>query len=357
VSESELFGAFTWALVLSGLLAPAAGRLLDRVGGRAVLVASALVGAAGFSTLARAQSPAALIAGWTLNGLAMALGLYDTCFAAIGQVEPERYRRAVTGVTLIAGFASTVSWPASHHLLRAIGWRSVCDVYAAALGACALLYLAVLPRGAEVAVRASPRRVTGEAPGSVRPRARLLALAFAGASLIGGALSAHLLSVLHALALPGDLAVWTAASIGVMQVLGRLLELALGSRHGAARLGLLTFAALCGSMGLLLVASAVPWVVALFAIVYGLANGLMTIAKAALPVEMFGLRDVGAVLGRFSAPSLVTRALSPLGFAVATGALGTRGALLGLAAVSMAALAAYVTAVRGWVRRAEAARG
>jgi MFS family permease len=356
VSESELFGAFTWALVLSGVLAPSAGKLLDRIGGRAVLVASALVGASGFLVLARAHSFGALVAGWSLNGLAMALGLYDTCFAALGQIEPARYRRAVTGVTLVAGFASTVSWPASHYLLQSIGWRSLCEVYAGLLGVCALIYLAVLPRA--MAPRSPPVAADGHSPvlaASLRRRARLLALAFAGASLISGAMSAHLLSVLQALELPGGLAVWAASSIGVMQVLGRVLELTFGSKHDASRLGLVTFSALCASMALLLSIRAGSWVVVLFAVVYGIANGLMTIARATLPVEMFGLHNVGTVLGNFSAPSLVTRALAPLGFAVATAALGTHGALVCMTTIGVTMLAAYVAAIRKPAEHAHAA--
>jgi MFS family permease len=355
VSDGELFGSFTCALIISGVLAPWAGRMLDRHGGRHVLVAGALVGAAGFLVLARTTSFAGLLLGWSLDGVAMALGLYETCFAALARVEPRRYRRAVTGVSLIAGFASTVCWPVSHQLLSAIGWRALCDVYAGALGVCAVIYLAVLPgETREVA----PAR-TSTASRSVLdrpPRERLVALAFAGASLISASLSAHLLSILGTLALPEGTAVWAASSIGVMQVLGRLLELAHGARHGALRLGLVTFGALCASMAVLLAVPVAPWALVPFALVYGLANGLMTIVRATLPVEMAGLHHVGALLGTFSAPSLVARALAPLGFAMATGALGTRGALLCLAAVAALTLLTHVSAMRAPVRRAEAAR-
>jgi MFS family permease len=357
VSESQLFGAFTWAMAISGVLAPWAGRTLDRHGGRAVLVSSALVGALGFAVLARAQGFAGLLVGWSLNGLAMALGLYDTCFAALGQVEPQRYRRAVTGVTLIAGFASTVSWPASHYLLRSLGWRGLCDAYAGALGLCALIYLTVLP-GVRGAVRSErgPLGELGPLPDrSMQRRARLLAWTFAGAALIGASMSAHLLNVLKTLELPAEQAVWAASSIGIMQVLGRFLELAFGSRHDPVQLGLVTFAGLFASMLLLLAVAMVPWLVVLFAILYGIANGLLTIAKATLPVQMFGLRNVGAVLGNFSAPSLVTRALAPLCFALTTGALGMRSALACLSAVGLATLAAYVATTRNVPARAQLA--
>lgn len=107
LSRSELYGLFTWSLALAGLLAPSAGRLVDRPGGRTILVAGAVLGSLGFLVLALAQSLWMLGIGWTLEGGAMALGLYDTCFAALGQAAPHAYRRAVTAVTLIAGLAST----------------------------------------------------------------------------------------------------------------------------------------------------------------------------------------------------------------------------------------------------------
>ena len=139
VASVHAFGAFSWSLVVAGVLAPTAGRILDRHGGRTVLIASALLGALGFLVLAHARSLPWIVVAWSVNGAAMALGLYDTCFAAIGQVKPRAYRFVVTGVTLIAGFASTVAWPLSHYLLGAIGWRGVCQAYALALLLCAPL--------------------------------------------------------------------------------------------------------------------------------------------------------------------------------------------------------------------------
>jgi MFS family permease len=347
VTEGEVFGAFTWALILAGVLAPWAGRLLDRHGGRVVLCAGAQVGVVGFVVLSRAQSFPELFVGWSLNGVAMALGLYDTCFAALGQVAPQGYRRAVTGVTLIAGFASSVSWPLSHWLLESLGWRGLCHLYAGALGVSALLCYAVLPA---LSVRTPSTGAAGPPSCTPNPAPRrvaiLLAFALAGASWITSAMSAHLPSALQAVGVPTQRAVWAASSVGVTQVLGRVLVLMFSSRHDASRLGLVTFGLLCASMGLLLVLSSAPWAVMVFTLVYGIANGLLTIAKATLPVEMFGLKNVGAVLGSFNAASLVTRALAPLGFALTTGSFGTRGALMGIALVGVATLAAYIAAIR-----------
>jgi predicted MFS family arabinose efflux permease len=356
LTRSHVFGAFAWSMLISGVLAPWAGRTLDRLGGRAVLVSSAIVGALGFVVLARVHSFAGLAVGWSILGLAMALGLYDTCFAAIGHVVPASYRRTVTGVTLVAGFASTLSWPATHYLAQAVGWRMTCNLYAAALLTCAPIYALVLP-AASASPRAHPASTAalrGEVPHAVRRRAALLAWAFAGTAVVGAAMSAHLVAVLEALRLASDDAVWLAASIGVMQVAGRLLELVFGSRLHPVRLGFVTFAGLCAAMLLLAAVGALPSAVYAFALVYGIANGLLTIAKATLPVEMLGFANVGAVLGAFSAPSLATRALAPFGFAVVMGELGTTQALLGLVAVSLASLAAYVATTRDESTRASA---
>lgn len=353
LEQEALFGAFTWALTLAAVLAPSAGKLLDRYGGRAVLIASALLGALGFSVLARAHSLSAVVMGWSINGLAMALGLYDTCFAALGQVTPRRYSEAVTGVTLIAGLASTVAWPASYYLLQLIGWRYLCDVYAVVLCVCGAIYLAVLPRE-------SGARFSDPASGAVPlddpqlcSRARLLALTFAGIALIGASLSAHLLTVLETARVSRAQGVWVASSIGVMQVLGRLMHAKFASRVNPYRLGMVTFGGFVMSVLMLLSSQWTPWLLLPFAVIYGISNGLITIAKATVPVELLGLRNVGQVLGSFSRPSLVTRALGPLSFSVLMGSLGTTNGLVAIALVGVVSLTLYIAATRdlGSLRR------
>lgn len=345
VSSSHVFGAFTWSLVIAGVLAPTVGRNLDRYGGRAVLIASALVGAVGFFVLAHAQSVPWIVVGWTFNGVAMALGLYDACFASIGQVEPRAYRFVVTGVTLIAGFASTIAWPLSHYLMQAIGWRGVCQVYALALLLCAPMYAALLSGRPRVDSRSSSPYTSKSAP-STPARGRILAWAFAGAALIGASISAHLPGILSTFELGSKEAIWIASSIGALQVLGRVVDLVSGPRRTAVQLGALTFTGLLGAMLMLLATPTVPAAVFGFALLYGVSNGLLTIARATLPVEVFGLTNVGVVLGTFSAPSLVTRAFAPLAFAFVVSAAGAISALASLVAIGLASLIAYVVATR-----------
>lgn len=181
---------------------------------------------------------------------------------------------------------------------------------------------------------------------ALQRRTRLLALAFAGTALISASLSAHLVELLSDLRVPQEQAVWIGASVGCMQVAGRLIEAWLGSRHNAMQLGHFTFAGFVVAATVLGAAYAFPPAAYGFAVIYGISNGLITIAKATVPVHVFGFANVGAVLGRFSAPSLVARAIAPFGFALVSASAGTAGALGLLVAVALASQVAYATAAR-----------
>src|ERR671914_1905732 len=100
ISEIWFFAVFSASLVLSGLLGPPIGRRIDRVGGRHVLSGSNLLFAAGLGLLGAAQSPLVLVVAWLVLGIAMAMGLYDAAFGALGRIYGESARSAITGITL-----------------------------------------------------------------------------------------------------------------------------------------------------------------------------------------------------------------------------------------------------------------
>src|SRR5215831_13582068 len=131
VSRAWVFGAFSGALLLTAALGPWVGRLIDRRGGRGVLVASNIVLAIGLVALGASNGIAAQFAAWAVLGLGMALGLYDAAFATLAGIYGRDARAPITGITLIAGFASTVGWPLSALLDAQFGWREACFVWAA----------------------------------------------------------------------------------------------------------------------------------------------------------------------------------------------------------------------------------
>ncbi len=133
VQAAVFFGAFSGALLLQGLLGPR-GRTLGRparratslAAGKASILAIALVG------MALAQNTLQLIAAWLVPGIGMSLALYDIAFAGLVGWFGWRARKSITGVTLIAGFASTIAWPATAWLEAQFGWRTAALVWAAA---------------------------------------------------------------------------------------------------------------------------------------------------------------------------------------------------------------------------------
>jgi hypothetical protein len=309
-SRTAVVGAFSAALLVSGLAAPRVGRAIEARGGRGVLAASALVLAAGLGMLATLPGLWGWAAGWLVLGLGMAMGLYDAAFSTLGRLYGQAARRAITVVTLFAGFASTLFWPLGAALLPALGWRGLCLLYAALHLLVALpIYLALVPRAAPLAAPgAAPAPGVAHAAWARRAFA-LLALFFTLRAVISGALGVHLIVLLEGLGLAVAAAVGIAASVGAAQVGGRVLEFVLGARTHPLRVALAGAALLpAGVLALLLAgpAAAVP-----FAAAYGVSNGILTISRGALPLALFGPAGYAVQMGRMAMPVLLAQALAP----------------------------------------------
>ena len=154
MSSTWFFAAFSAALVVSALVGPRAGRTVDAIGGREVLAASNVILAVGLTVLAFAHSQTMLWMAWLILGLGMGIGLYDTAFAALGRIYGLEARSAITGITLLAGFASTVGWPLTAWGASELGWRDTCLAWAAAHIVMGLPLNLLLPTTSSVAVSA-----------------------------------------------------------------------------------------------------------------------------------------------------------------------------------------------------------
>jgi MFS family permease len=104
--------------------------LIDCRGGRVLLVCSNLVIAAGLVIFAAAHGVAGLVIAWTALGVGIGMGLYDPAFAALSWLYGREARSSISGITLIAGFASTIGWPVSAVFLHEFGWRAGCSIWA-----------------------------------------------------------------------------------------------------------------------------------------------------------------------------------------------------------------------------------
>jgi predicted MFS family arabinose efflux permease len=356
VSDVMLYGSFTAGLFLSGIASPWVGRRIDREGGRAVLAGGSVLGAIACVLLALSINGAMMLAGWLVAGLAMAACLYDPAFATLFRVSGSSYRRTVTALTLFGGFASTVFWPLSQYLLEVGGFRLAFAVHAALnAGLCLPLHLLFVPGPAErvtatLARDAQPDVVV--APGTFV----WLAAGFAVAAFLASAVSSHLVVLLASGGLASRGAVLVGALIGPMQVAGRVMEFAFSNRWSPLMVGTLAFTLLATALVVLCLVRGV-WIVALvFALLYGWANGVMTIVRGTVPGVLFGARDYGALLGRLAQPQFILKAFAPVAVTLLfTLDPSRRLALYVLAGAALLALVAYRLAVRAAASRAPAA--
>jgi predicted MFS family arabinose efflux permease len=337
VSTPTVFAAFSLALIVSALVGPWSGHMIDRHGGRPVLMGTNLVFAAGLATLAFAQGSVTLFAAWLVVGAAMGSGLYEAAFSSLVYLYRQRARNVITGITLIAGFASTVGWPLTTLLEVEFGWRGACLTWAALHIMLGLPLNASLPKArldgpAEATTTGTTSAVEPADETTDRPvfTAVLLAIVFALTWFISTAMAAHLPRLIQAAGTTLAVAVGVGALVGPAQVGGRLLEFGV-LRHVhpllSARLAALAHPLGVGALMVLGAPAA-----AVFAILHGAGNGILTIAKGTLPLVFFGAQGYGARQGWMMMPARVAQALAPFAFGLAVdrwgaGALWLSGAL------------------------------
>jgi predicted MFS family arabinose efflux permease len=316
VSRAWVFGAFSVSLLLAAFAGPAVGRQIDRGGGKAVLVASNVAFAIGLVVLAASSGPAMLAIAWAVLGMGMALGLYDSAFATLTGLYGRDARRAITGITLIAGFASTIGWPLSAFMDSHIGWRGACLVWAALHVVVGLpLNLFLVPTPAQLVV---PQR--HERSWEPRKEMFLLAYVFAAAWFVTGAMAAHLPALLESMGASATEAVAAAALVGPAQVAARLAEFMVIRR--AHPLVSARIAAGLHPVGALILAVVGSPAASAFALLHGAGNGLLTIARGTVPLAIFGPAGYGARTGLLGAPARAAQALAPFLFGVLLDATG-----------------------------------
>lgn len=335
VSVPTVFAAFSAALVVSALLGPYAGRAIDRWGGRPVLVSTNVVFAVGLAALSATSGPIGLFAAWIVLGIGMGSGLYEAAFAALVRLYGGGSRASITGITLIAGFASTVGWPLSTLLEAQFGWRGACLAWAVLHLVLGMPLNALLPkvRVAGSPVERAPAKRddfrSGEPP-RLQRAAIVLAFVFAATWFSSTAMAAHLPLLLQAGGASLTTAVAAGALVGPAQVGARMLEYGLLRRlHPllSARL-----AALMHPLGAAVFTVLGAPAAAAFTILHGAGNGILTIAKGTLPLVLFGPYGYGERQGVLMVPARIAQAFAPWLFGLCldrwgTGALWLSGSL------------------------------
>ena len=350
----RVMGGLALGLLVAGVVSPRVGRAIARYGGRVVMPCGVVLLAAGLALIGTAQNFAVYLAGWAITGAGMGAGLYDSAFATLGALYGQSARSAITAVTLLGGFASTVCWPLSAYLVEQVGWRDACLTYAAWHLCVGLpLYLIVIPTlrrdgAADASETTTPAAalLPNERPVFV-VLAAVLTLAAAILSLIGS----QLVTLLQGAGLPLAQAVTLGMIIGPMQVGARLIEMLAGSRyHPIWTMVASAVTVFCGVT--LLFAGPVTFWLAIA--LYAGGNGIGSIAKGTLPMALFGPARYPVLVGKLALPILCAMALSPYLGALALQFGGVKATIACVSALALANVA-LVGVLFGLTRRERAA--
>jgi MFS family permease len=335
---TTVFLGFSVALLVMGFISTWVGRLIDRVGARAVMCVGTIIVSAGLLALSQVRNPASYLVVWAIVGIGMRCCLYDAAFAALVQVTPSRGRQAISYLTLYGAYASTVFWVIGHYLNQAYGWRGTLIAFAAINLAVCLplnwLGLARRDRPEDSVMVAKTPTPGSDAPvleGRLRVIGILLfALIMSLNGFVFGIISIQLVPLLEAAGLAGATAVWVASLKGHGQFAGRLVEIFFGRNLKAMTIARIAIGVVPAALLLLFVASGNLFQLIAFTLLLGAAQGVITIVRGAVPLALFGADGYGAVLGVIATPILLVNAFAPAIFALLVDQFGWHSSLYAL---------------------------
>ena len=341
-SVSFAMGGFSLGLLVAGAVSRHVGAAIDREGGHVMMTIGSLVAAVGLFALANVQGLWSYLAVWVVLGVAMAASLYDPAFASLGRIFGAAARRPITALTFIGGFASTVSWPVTQALLSAVGWRGTYLVYAVLMALIAApLHAFALPRTRADPV-ATPPGASAPRPAAVLPASGwpflLVATAFAAYAFVPSAMSAHLLAIFKRAGLDATTVVAIGALFGPSQVTARLLEFTFARNVHPLNVARFAVSLVLTAFAMLFVLGVSAPAAAAFAIMFGMTNGLITIARGTVPLYLFGASGYGLLVGRLATPWLLMQSAAPLVFAFVAERGSDMAALALVAALASGAL-------------------
>jgi MFS family permease len=312
-SLSWVVSGTSFGLLVAGLISPQVGSIIDRRGGRPVLLASSLFYAVGLAAAGLAPNLPLYLAAWALIGIGMGTGLYDAVFAALGRLYGSGARGPITNLTLFGGFASTVCWPLSAFMIDHAGWRVACLIYAG-------LHLVIALPLQMVVVRKSPRIAPAPMEDTPQPAAparienettifALLAVMLSISAGIGSIIIVNFMIFLQARGVDYAVAVSLGTLFGPAQVGARVVERLFGNRYHP----IWTMIASCGLMaiGLIMLFAGFPLLM-LIILIYGAGYGISWIGRGTLPLALFGPERFPRLMGKLAFPSLIVQAAAPL---------------------------------------------
>ena len=319
-SSPQIYLGLTVAMLVMAGVSPFVARLLACFGGQRVVMCGTLLISVSCLIMAESHALAGWYCAWLLAGVGMRLSLYDALFASLVNLYGQNARRMISRVTLAGGLASAIFWPLGAALLTIMSWREALLTYAL-FGLLSAALIRVLPHQT-LTVKATPK-----APVATQPHARLNAWLYAAfislITFVSNGTSTHLPEFIANAGLPVTIGMlW-----GIGQTGARLLDVMAGARLTPTQLMLITALAmpLCFLLGIsssVFIESAAGFVLG-----YGAINGLVTIVKATLPLELFAPEDYAQRTGVLLIPAQLMAAVSPYAYAELNKALGISGSM------------------------------
>lgn len=352
LSPTVVFGGITILLVIGALISPMLGRHLDRRGTREAMALGAVISALGLALLALAQGPVSYLATWLVIGVGHAMQLANTGNVTVAQLMGERTRRVIGLMMLVTGLASSVFWPLTAWLSADYGWRACLFVFAAIQLAIVLpIHLAIPAYRAKPPGEPGPSAVPAEEQGRVPPGERrtifwLLAVSFSASGLVSWGLPLHIIGLMQGAGIAGPSAVAIASLSGPATLVARAVDAVAGERLPVERVALAGLALGPAACLLMALAPGTGAVAAAFVLLFSAAMGVIAVARATLPLALFGRHGFGAMLGRLTVPQNLTFAAAPLLFALMVERLGASGTLMVSATIQSLALLAMIMLVR-----------
>jgi MFS family permease len=338
-SRAFINGGLSVGLLAWGIFAFPVGAWIQRRGARGIMTVASLLGSVALAVMSVATSRAGYVISWLMLGAAMAGALYEPAFAAITRAFGSDYRKGITLVTLVAGFASTVFVPLAQFIVDRVGWRDALLALAIFQGA-----IVIPVNWLSIPAHASTPAVSSDAAGSLRgwfaelrqdlrdPRFMGLALWFSGHAAAATGIIFLIVPLLQSRAVPNSHIIQAIALVGPTQVLSRLLLTRGDGNFRALGIGAWAMASIAAATAILLL---LPWTLAwlcLFAALFGFGNGILTIVRGTAVAEFFGTARYAELNGALAAPAVLTKAAAPLALGALWSATQNPTAVVALAA-------------------------
>ena len=302
-SYQQVYGCLSLALLISGLLLPAIGKLIQHTTQNYILHYAGIVMGIGLIIIGLATSYALFVLGWIVIGIGMGMGLYDALFASLGKLFGGKARKVIVWVTLIASLAPSLSWPFTSFLLHELGWRHTCFTLAG------ILMVGIYPLHKYI-FKPVPSKVQVSAGGSISFRTPIFYLLLANftiGALITTGVVVHLIDILRAKKIDMSTILMIVAFLGPSQSAARTLEMLIANRSAVEMAFISTFAMLLG-IGLLFFH---PSLATIGIIIFGIGNGMRSVLRGTLPLSIYGPEQYPLVIGRLARMPLIAQAAAP----------------------------------------------